>query len=109
MSIEAEFLALMSSTVTVYAQASIDQYGKRSWSGTGTTYTCRLQDTNELLRDAEGRELVVTGKAYIYGAPAVTTDHKIVLPDGSSPVIHAVTINRDEAGDHHTVIYYGRG
>lgn len=109
MTIETEFLDLMPDTVTFYAQASLDQYGKRTFSGTGVEYRCRVQDTNELLRNAEGREVVVTGKVYLYGAPNLTTDHKIVLPDGTSPVIHAVTVNNDESGSHHTVVLYGRG
>jgi hypothetical protein len=109
MTLEAQFLSMMPSTVTVYSKASTDQYGKRTFSATGTSYSCRIQDVNEMLRTDEGREVVITGKVYLYGAPNLTTDHKIVLPDSTVPVIHMVTVNNDESGAHHTVIYYGRG
>lgn len=110
MGIEAAFLSMMPSTITVYAQASLDQYGKRTFSATGTSYQCRVQDVNELLRTDDGREVVITGRVYLYGAPTdITTDHKIVLPDGSSPVVYLVTVNNDQTGAHHTVIQYGRG
>jgi hypothetical protein len=108
--IEAGFLSMMPDTIIVYAKTSLDQYGKRTFSGTGTPYRCRMQDANELLRTTEGREVVITGRVYLYGAPTdITTDHKIVLPDGSSPVVHMVTVNNDQTGAHHTVIEYGRG
>lgn len=110
MSIEAEFLTLMPSTVTLYSNSSIDKYGKRAWSASGTDYRCRIEDDNKLLRTESGREVVITGRVYVYGVPAsMTTDWKIVLPDGSSPVIHTVTVQNDQSGAHHAVIEFGRG
>lgn len=109
MALEADYLELMPDTVTFYAKSSLDQYGKRTFSGTGTSYRCRIQAVNQLTRDPDGREVTVTGIAYLYGSPDLTTDHKIVLPDGTTPVIYQVNSNRDEAGAHHTVVLFGRG
>lgn len=108
MGIESLFADLMPATVTVYPRSAIDQYGKRSWSASGTSYSCRIQADTGVMRDAEGREVVITGRAYLYGAPVLTTDHKIVLPDGSSPVIVSVATVEDEDGPHHTMIRFGR-
>lgn len=108
MAIESDFLSMMADTVTVYAQSSLDNYGKRTWSGSGTTYNARIQADSQLRRDDQGREVSVIGRVYLYGAPALTTNHRIVLPDGTSPIIVAVDVVGDEVGDHHTVITLGR-
>lgn len=99
---------MMPDTVTVYAQSSMDAYGKRSWSASGTTYNARIQADSRLQRDDQGREVTVIGRVYLYGAPALTTNHKMVLPDGSTPIIVAVDVVGDEVGDHHTVVTLGR-
>jgi hypothetical protein len=106
--IESEFLSMMVDTVTVYPQSSTDAYGKRTFSASGTTYNARIQADSRLTRDDQGREVAVIGVVYLYGAPALTTNHRIVLPDGTSPIIVAVDVVGDEAGDHHTVVTLGR-
>lgn len=108
MSLETEYLTLMPDTVTVYPLSSLDDYGKRAWSATGTSYRCRIQDDSGLHRTPDGREVVITGKAYLYGSPALTTNHKIVLPDGTSPIIVYASVNNDESGSHHTLIRFGK-
>ena len=109
MAIETDYLDMMPDTVTFYGQSALDKYGKRTWASTGASFRARVQDQSRLYRDAQGREVVLTGKAYLYGATAagITTDSKIVLPDGSSPVIYLVTTNSDESGAHHVVVEYG--
>lgn len=110
MALDAAFLDMMPNTVVVYPKASLDQYGKRSFSATGASYRCRVQDSDDLIRTDDGREVVISGRVYLYGAPTtITTDSRIVLPDGTSPVIFRVTVNNDDTGPHHTVIEYGRG
>lgn len=107
MGIESDFLALMPDTVTITAQASIDKYGKRTHSGAGTQYSAHVEPASELYRNADGREVAIIGKVFLFGAPAITPNHKIVLPDGSVPVIAGVEVLRDEDGTHHTVIMLG--
>lgn len=107
MSIERDFTSLMGSTVVVYEMSGLDKYGKRGHALTGSIYSARVQPTSRMTRDAQGREVAVVGDIYICGAPAVTTDHKISLPDGSTPVILGVRVVNDEAGPHHTVVMVG--
>ena len=71
---------------------------------------CRVQASSDLIRDAEGKEVVVTGKVYALGDVDVRIGDKVILDDGSSPVIASVSKNNDENGDvDHTVIYLTNG
>lgn len=106
MSLETEFAALMGETITLQAPATVDKYGKRTWS-TQQSFTARVQPVQDLSRDALGREVPIMGKVYVYGSPAVTPEWKITLNDGSSPVIVGAYRVRDEDGPHHTMIEIG--
>lgn len=108
MTIERDFKGLMPSSVVVYAMSGLDKYGKRGHALTGAVYSARVQPVSRMTRDAEGREVAVVGDVYLYGAPTVTTDHKISLPDGSTPVILGVRVVNDDKGPHHTVLMVGR-
>lgn len=111
MSISYEFLALMPDTLTVYSQSSVDAYGKRTFSGSGTSVRCRVQfDTQQFTGSNGGGETRTSkpeGRAFCYGDVAVTTDHRLVLPDGSEAIVRSVNRARDEDGGHHTVIHFG--
>lgn len=108
MTIERDYKALMPSSVVIYEMSGVDKYGKRGHSITGAVYRARVQPVSRMTRDAQGREVAVTGEVYLYGAPAVTTDHKVSMPDGSTPVILGVRVVNDDTGPHHTVVMVGR-
>ena len=108
MALDSEFLSMMPDTVTVYAKSSLDNYGKRTWSASGTSYSARIEPAIELARTEDGREVTVIATIYLYGSPTLTTDHKIVMPDSSVPVIVSVTVHNDETGAHNTVVKVGR-
>lgn len=108
MSVVKEFLPLMLEIITVQHQTSLDAYGKPSW-GTGSSYRCRIMNTQRMIRDADGREIVEAGRAIVYGVvkASVATD-RIVLPSGATPKVVSVSKIQDEDGDHHTVIGFGQ-
>lgn len=108
MAIDARFLSMMPTTVKVYKYLSKDKYGKPSWAATATSYRCRIIDEEALTRTMEGDNVLILGKAIIYGVADATTDDKLELPDGTLPVIVAVDQVTDEVGAHHTVIRFGR-
>lgn len=108
MAIESAFRELFSETVTLYPPASTDAYGRRTHSASGTAVPAHLVAEVMLTRDREGREVVQTGKVYLYGPQTVTTDYLVVLEDGASPVILGVDTPYDQNGAHHTVLRVGR-
>jgi hypothetical protein len=105
MSIEKAFLPLFSERVTLFPSSSIDKYGKRSFSASASVSACAHYVAETVLtRDAEGRDVIETGRYYLYGVVAVTTDSKIRLQDGTEPVIVGVDTPHDWNGQHHTVV-----
>lgn len=108
MTIESEYLALMPSTVTVYPVASTDAYGKLTFSGSGVSTRCRIQETGQVVKTADERNVYEVGSIFFYGTPTITTESKIVLPDGSMPLILSVRVHNDENGAHHTTVSFGK-
>ena len=109
MAIESAFRELFSETVTLYAPTTTDVYGKRSHvsASAATTAPAHYVSEEELLHTQDGREVIQTGKIYLYGTYTVNTNYKIVLDDGSSPPIIGVDQPHDQNGAHHTVIRVG--
>lgn len=106
MGIEAAFLEMMPSTVTVYPKSSTDAYGKLSFSATGVATRCRIQPRTDVVVTEDLREIVAKGTIIFYGTPTITTESKIVLPDGTDPLILSVAVHNDESGLHHTTVTY---
>lgn len=108
MSIEPQYRELFSETVTLYPPTALDKYGKRTWAASGVSAPAHLTAEEKLSKTADGRDVLETGKVYLYGQYNVTTDHRIVLADGSEPIIIAVDEPYDQNGWHHTVIRIGQ-
>lgn len=109
MAIESDYRELFSETVTLFPPATTDKYGKRSFTASASVTACaHLVSEVRLSRDQDGREVVETGRVYLYGTYTVTNDYKITLSDGSSPVIIGVDNPHDQNGSHHTVVRIGR-
>lgn len=111
MSLEPQFRELFSEQITLLPPVALDKYGKRTHvaASAGSVVPAHIVSEVQLSRDAEGRDVTETGRAYLYGVYPVTTDFLIVLPNGASPVIIGVDVPHDENGPHHTVIRMGRG
>jgi hypothetical protein len=108
MGIESDYRELFSERVTLFPPTVLDKYGKRTFSASGVSACAHLVSDISLSRDQDGREVTEVGKVYLYGVFTVTTDYKIVMSDGSSPVIIGVDTPFDPAGAHHTVVRIGR-
>jgi len=91
---------LLRQSVTVYAPASRDVYGKATWAA-GVEYAARVEPSADLLRDPSGKEVTVTANVILSGEPTIDTTYKIELPDGSTPVIVGVERNIDGQGRTH--------
>lgn len=97
---------MMPSTVTVFSKTATDAYGKFTFSASGTAVSCRIQPSNNVTTTMDNREVVARGTIIFYGTPAITTDSKIVLPDGTIPLIVTVQVHNDDTGTHHTTVTY---
>lgn len=106
MTIEAAFLELMPSTVTVFLATATDAYGKLTFDATGTAVKCRIQPSDEVVKDADNRDVVAKGTIIFFGVPTITTSSKIVLPDNTIPLIVSVQVFNDDTGTHHTTVVY---
>ena len=77
----------MTETITVYKkQASRDNYGKASISGTATTYSARVQADVSRTRDSEGVEVVEGGYAYVLNDANIEVGDRLVCRQHQSPV-----------------------
>lgn len=108
MSLETAFADMMTSVVTVYDRASTDAYGKITHDATGTEWRCRIQEKVQRYATEHNRDVFEGGTIIFYGNPDITSDSKILLPDGSSPVIVTVTKHLDDEGAHHTTVVFGK-
>lgn len=107
MTIESALTDLMIDTITLAAVSTTDAYGKHSWSSPVSVAHCRVQTGAHKITDSNGQEVVASGVVYVPGAPAVTPESKIVLPDTTSPRILKIDRYSDERGNHHIAIHYG--
>jgi len=106
--IDPRFAEMMTDTIIFNAGSTIDKYGKRTYGGTQTTATGRVVYENRLMKDAEGQDIVTTGRVYLYGAyPTLTLADKITLPNSTTPVIVALETKKDTGGNHHTIVHFG--
>lgn len=109
MAVPNDFLPMMLQTASVAAQTGLDNYGKPTFSASPTAYRCRIMWQERIRRDAQGREIIETGRAVLTQAAAsVVPTHRLTLPDGSTPKIVSVETIQDEDGDHHSVIAFGQ-
>lgn len=107
MTIEAAFLDLMPTTVTIYGKSSADAYGKVTHSVSGTAVKCRLMETGQLVATEDQENVYEQGRIIFYGNPTIDHDSKILLPDGSTPPILSIVRHNDDTGAHHTTVSFG--
>ncbi len=104
MTIEADFLELMTQTVQVAPFQGNNPNGEPMY-GTAVSYSGRTVNKNKLVRSVEGKEVVSTAQTWTFGSPGITPQDQITLPDGRQPVILSVESYPDEDGDHHQKVY----
>ena len=97
----------MTDSVVFTARASVDKYNKPTFSG-NTTVTGRLIYDTVKSKDVQGIEVVDIGRFITYGpATTITVNHRMVV-GADTFTINGIDNIKDENGDHHTVIRFGR-
>ena len=102
----------MTHTVTVYSASTLDNYGKQTISGSGTSYSCHLVLEKSSSRDEQGKQVAEGGKLYIMSDATIDTGDRLDLPDTSiDPRIISVKKVKYMANGtptvHHTVVTFG--
>ena len=102
----------MTHTVTVYSSSSVDNYGKKTISGSGTSYACHLIVEKSKSRDEQGNQITEGGRLYIMSDASINVDDRLDLPDtGIDPRIISVKKVKYSANGtpavHHTVVTFG--
>jgi hypothetical protein len=102
----------MTDIVTVYSQTTLDNYGKRATSATGTNIAARIVSDTKRSRSNEGETIVEEGSLIMLNNPSIAVGDRLVLPNGSEPIILVVDkINFSANGvttPHHVVVKFGR-
>jgi hypothetical protein len=74
-------------------------------------YRCRLEYSTKVIVDAQGRERVTSGRAYLMGVfPEITTESRVtvdeVQPALQHPVLINVTTDNDQYGPQNTTLHF---
>jgi hypothetical protein len=99
--IDYDLRLLMPDTVTIELPVSADMYSKTVY-GPPTEYQCRIEQTNQLVRDQDGRERVTTAQVYLAVPVRIPLNARVTYPDGSKPSIMSVEAVQDEDGSYTT-------
>jgi len=101
----------MTDTVTVYSASTLDNYGKRSTSATGTTYACHIVSKMNRKRDASGQQKTNEGKLYTVVSNTIAVGDRLVLPDSTEPLVISVSRIKyptpSGSAVHNTVVEFG--
>jgi hypothetical protein len=109
MSLDAEFLAMMPATLSVYPFVAFDNYGEPSYSTAVTTYQCRIESKPSARRGELEVDIVNVVTLYVASTSELNILSNYVLPDGSTGIVQTVAPVWDEVGIHHNVVTFGGG
>lgn len=98
----------MTDTVSFYAKSTVDKYNKTTFSNDALSVVGRLIYDTLKSRDVQGTEVVDVGRFITKGPQtSITVNHKMVI-GADTFTINSIDNIKDENGDHHTVIRFGR-
>lgn len=107
MAMEPEFLELMTQTITRKPSASMDGYGGRTY-GAPLQHPCHIDGQTVEVTGPDGNVVTADGQLWAPHIPDASTSDIITLP-GETRARKLITVKTvyDEAGPHHTKLYYG--
>ncbi len=104
MAVDAILQSMMLDTVTRYPATGVNANGEPTHSATGTALPCRITYRTRAVFTAGRAERVSTTTIIFPDVVPWSTRDKLVLPDGSVPVILHVQRFKDERGVEHEQI-----
>jgi|APGre2960657373_1045057.scaffolds.fasta_scaffold60812_3 hypothetical protein len=102
----------MTDTVVVYKASSINNYGAKTISASGTSFACRVVSNINIKRDDQGVEITEPGTLYILSDADIEIGDRIDLP-GTAPeprIVEVRKVKYSAAGTttvHHTKVRFG--
>lgn len=109
MAFSTKFLRLMPSTIQESALVGFDNHGDPSYSTSATSYRCLINQKPTVVRNSMGEEVVAMYTAYVASTTPLPATSLYTFPNGDTPALQSVTVNYDEDGVHHNVLYFGGG
>ena len=95
-----------------YAYSGRGFTGDPSFAASGSTYPCRVEGKQHLVKGGDGRDVLARTIVYVSptstgGTPSIGLQDKVVLPDTSVAKLLAVDTLRDLDGVSHQVLHTG--
>ena len=107
MSLEKDFLNVVSTTIKIEPVSTFDLYGAPS-VGTASTFDAYVEQVHKLFDFGSGRTEVATEVVFVMSSSAaIGLNDKITLPSGRTPKILRVETLDDSEGQHHLEVYTG--
>lgn len=92
-----DFLDLMPSTFKLAPLVGRDTFGKPTY-GDDTPYRGHKNDKSHYIRGANGETILSSGIIWLATGDAITVQHRLTLPNGSTALILDVNGGDDETG-----------
>lgn len=99
-----DFEELMDETVLLETVLTRDARSRPLTFAGPVAYPAHIERAEDVITDEAGPVWQRAATIFLGGAPDVTQDDRLTLPDGSQPPIERVTRQRDEDGGHHTAV-----
>lgn len=102
----------MTDTITVFKQTTVNNYGSKAISGSGTNFACRIISDVKTSRDEQGTQVVEGGTLYILSDADIEVGDRLDLP-GSNADPRILDVNKVSYSAngtptvHHTRVRFG--
>lgn len=102
----------MTDTITVFKQTSVNNYGSKAISASGTNFSCRIISDVKTSRDEQGTQVVEGGTLYILSDADIEVGDRLDLP-GSNADPRILDVNKVSYSAngtptvHHTRVRFG--
>ena len=108
MALEADFLTMASTTVTVTPLSTHNAWGAPVYSTASSTYPARVEYGPRLVVSAQGPQEVASATVYVLSSSAsIGVQDRVTLPNDSAARLLRVDILNDDEGQHHLELLYG--
>lgn len=102
----------MTDTITVFKKGSLNNYGSRAISASGTNFTCRIISDVKGSRDDQGNQIVEGGSLYILSDADIEVGDRLDLPGNNADPrildVNKVTYSANgTVAVHHTRVRFG--